>query len=88
MKKKASKGLVYEKYFFYSAWNLPKNNIISTTLFIILNPIFSLSSNLSLYIKTSPYFITENAKGNLFFWKYYLIKGILQFTVFFDHPVA
>ena len=53
-----------------------------------MNTNFSLSSKLSLDIKTSQCFITENGKGNLLNGKYYLTKGILQFTVFFDHPVV
>ena len=52
-----------------------------------MNRNFSLRSKLSLDTKTSQCFITENAKKNLFNLKYYLTKGILQFTVFFDHPV-
>ena len=66
---------------------LPKNAINFTEWFLFLNPSFSLSSKLSLDTKTSQCFITENTKENLFNWKYYLTKGILQFTVFFDHPV-
>ena len=32
--------------------------------------------------------MTENHKGNILAAKYYLTKGILQNTVFFDPPVA
>ena len=32
--------------------------------------------------------MTENHKGNLFTQIKYPIKGILQYSVFFDHPVA
>ena len=80
-------GLI-ESLIFKDFQGLPKNVISLTELFVFLNRNFSLRSKLSLDTKTSQCFITENAKKNLFNLKYYLTKGILQFTVFFDHPVA
>ena len=86
-RKKLEMAWFDEKSIFLYFQGLPKNAISFTELFLFFNPNFSLSSKLSLDTKTSKCFITENTKENLFNWKYYLTKGILQFTVFFDHPV-